>query len=224
MGGNLERQPADAAWRGSLAEELRAGTLALHAKAESCGIVLALIEGRATRDGYALYLRNLYEAYRQLEDGLKRRGPIPGGRLLTHPKIHRADAIASDLKALAGVSWKTDLALLPAGQRYAQRIAWLARHRSIHLVAHAYVRHLGDLSGGRILKRCLSERLGLRSGALSLYEFSDMPDRDCFLSDYRQALDSIAASSADASAIVEEARGAFRHNIDVSVAVQAASG
>ena len=46
------------------------------------------------------------------------------------------------------------------------------------LIAHAYVRYLGDLSGGRIVGRILARSPGLGPEALSFYDFPGIADPD----------------------------------------------
>jgi heme oxygenase (biliverdin-producing, ferredoxin) len=219
VGGVSDSRAAEPAQQGRLAEDLREGTLALHSEAESSGFVLDLIRGRATHASYVLYLRNLYAVYSALESGIERCEQVPATRALLRPEIYRTQSIASDLTGLVGATWKSDLPILPAGQRYAARIESAARKSDLLLVAHAYVRHLGDLSGGQILKRLLATRLGLKSCSLAFYDFAGISDRGSYLSDYRRALNSVAAAGIRRTEIIDEARIAFQLNIDLSRAV-----
>ena len=61
---------------GNLANTLRERTQALHTRAERSGIINDVLRGKASRYGYALFLRNLLPAYRQMEAGLERQEPI----------------------------------------------------------------------------------------------------------------------------------------------------
>ncbi|MFZ5558102.1 MAG: heme oxygenase (biliverdin-producing) [Pseudomonadota bacterium] len=214
--------PADC--RTGLANALRQRTRALHAQAERTGVIRALLEGRATRYGYALLLRNLLPAYQHLEQGLEAHRLTPGIGGLAHAPLYRAAALAADLGELLGHDWSDALPLLPAGERYAQAVAAAADGRGERLAAHAYVRYLGDLNGGRVLKSLLERTLGLPASALSFYAFPGLPDLDRFKADYRDALDRAGTEFADFAAVVAEAELAFRLNIDISQAVQAAAG
>ena len=88
------------------------------------------------------------------------------------------------------------------------------------LIAHAYVRYLGDLSGGQVLRRLLSESLGLGPDELSFYDFGSEAAADSRTVTYLAAIDAAGRDLAPrVDAIVEEAAEAFRCNILVSEAV-----
>ena len=111
--------------------------------------------------------------------------------------------------------------LLAAGEIYARRIAKVAEGDGTRLIAHAYTRYLGDLSGGQILQRLLARSLDLQPSELSFYDFARFSDLDTLKADYRQALDSAGALTADPQAVIEEGAIAFSLNIDLSCAVKA---
>ncbi len=194
----------------------------LHSKAERSGIIHEMLHGRVTREGYALLLRNLLPAYRQMEVELERLRHIPAFQGLAHRAVYRAGAIEVSLSALYGRSWADALPLLPAGQRYAHRIETVARGGGSRLIAHVYTRYLGDLNGGQILKRLLSQSLGLGLEALSFFDFPEIADMVQFKTDYRNAIDLSAREIAHIGPVVEEAATAFDLNIQVSEAVHQA--
>ena len=100
----------------------------------------------------------------------------PALRALSHYRLDRAPAIESDLVTLCGKAWERDIPLLAAGEIYADRIAKAAEGDGARLIAHAYTRYLGDLSGGQILQRLLARSLELRPAELSFYDFPRFPD------------------------------------------------
>jgi len=87
------------------------------------------------------------------------------------------------------------------------------------LIAHAYIRYLGDLYGGQILRRILARSLGLGAPSLSFYDFPAIADAEAFKAGYRAALDQAALEIEDCAGVVEEAALAFELNIAVSMAV-----
>lgn len=203
-----------------LADALRDRTQVLHTRAERTGIVNRILRGVAERSGYVLLLRNLLPAYRALEAGLERHRLAPGVRCVAEPAVYRARAIQADLETLAGEAWEQSLALLPEGERYAGRISEVAERDAAGLVAHAYVRYLGDLNGGQVLRRILARSLGLQRRELAFYDFAKVPDLDALKAAYRRAFDRAGAELGDTAAILEEAANAFRLNIDLSRAVE----
>ena len=196
-------------------------TKALHVEAERTGIIRDLLRGEASRDGYVLLLRNLLPAYQAMEQGLERHRGSPGLGKLADYRLDRVSAIEADLVELCGKRWSHDVPLLAAGELYAGRIAKAAKGDGARLIAHAYTRYLGDLSGGRILQRLLARSLELRPSELSFYDFPRFSDLDALKADYRQALDSAGALAADKQALIEEGAIAFSLNIDLSCAIKA---
>ena len=197
---------------------MRQRTGLLHEAAERTGIVAALLRGQATRAGYACYLRNLLPAYQALELAL-RRDDLPALAGLVHPALHRAESIQSDLSTLAGPSWSSTLPLLPAGQRYADRVVWAAQGGGARLIAHCYTRYLGDLSGGQVLGRRVAGLFVDCAPVLAFTRFTGIDDLPGFAAAFRGRLDQAAAQAGFSDLIVEEAATAFQLNIDVSNAV-----
>ena len=197
------------------------GTKILHTEAERSGIIRELLRGQAGRDGYVSYLRNLLPAYEQLEQGLARHRDTAALAELAAYRLDRAPAIKADLAALCGDGW-TEIPLLPAGAAYGDRIAETAAGDGARLIAHAYARYLGDLSGGQILRRLLAKSPGLLPEQLTFYDFPRFPDLAALKSGYRDALARAGALASHSQDIVDEGAVAFTHNIALSWAVQKA--
>lgn len=205
-----------------LAAELRAATAKAHVRAERSGIVQAMIRGRATMAGYMLYLRNLYPVYAALEAALaacggERRGV---GRF-ARPDLARAPALAADLEALAGASWRARVALLPEATRYAVAVAEAAEGDGAGLIGHAYARYLGDLSGAQVLKPIVQRSLGLEEGAMRFYAFPAITDLSATKNGFRDDLDAAGEEIASPDAVLDAAVAAFEHTILVSEAIAA---
>jgi heme oxygenase len=212
-----------AALAAGLAAALRARVDTLHRTAERSGIVAAILTGRASREDYARLLRNLLPAYQAMEAGLERHRHRPALGPLAVPGLYRGGAIARDLDALAGPGWP-DMPVLEAAARYARAVEAAAEADGARLIAHAYTRYMGDLSGGQVMRRRLARAMDLPPGALSLYDFPGLGDIDVFKTGYRAAIDAAGHRVADPAAVIEEAALAFRMNIDVSLAVAASAG
>jgi heme oxygenase (biliverdin-producing, ferredoxin) len=195
-------------------------TKALHLEAERTGIIRDLLRGTASRNGYVLLLRNLLPAYQAMEHGLQRHRDSAILGAIADYRLDRAPAIEADLAALCGARWSRDIPLLAAGELYVSRVQEAAKGNGARLIAHAYTRYLGDLSGGQILQRLLARSLQLRPAELSFYDFPGFSDLDALKADYRKALDQAGALAADPDALIEEGAVAFSLNIDLSCAVQ----
>jgi heme oxygenase len=197
-----------------LADRLRTATATLHAEAERAGIMRTLVRGRLGRDAYCGLLRNLYEIYAALERALDRHAAHPFLAAIALPGLRRRAALVDDLRALYGERWQAELGAASTTARYVERLHGLAEGRPGLLVAHAYVRYLGDLGGGQILRRIVAESLRLepRIGT-TFYEFGD--DAGALADRFRAGLDAIRAGEPDASDIVAEAQRAFALHISL---------
>ena len=182
-----------------------------------------LLQGTATQRGYALFLANQWPIYDALERGLTAHRDTPGIGELADVSVYRAAPLESDLRAIAGSTWRTELPSLPAADRYARRIVSCAADAGELLIAHAYVRYLGDLSGGRILKSVLRRTLQLNDESLRFYDFPGTADIDALRLRYRAAIDRAGNSLVDAEAVSNEAAIAFELSIELSQAVAAAA-
>jgi len=209
--------PAD-----GFADALRDHTQAWHRRAERSGIIRALLRGQASRQAYALFLRNLLPAYQQLETALDENRQEPGLRQIARAEVYRAPAIVADLNALCGHDWSQTVPVLDAGHLYAARIDSLAGGEA--LIGHAYVRYLGDLNGGQIIRRRLVHSPGLEPEALGFYAFPAIADVGSFTTEYRAGFDRAGAEIAQSQKVLAEACVAFELNIALSEAVAAASG
>ncbi|MEO8449584.1 MAG: biliverdin-producing heme oxygenase [Gemmatimonadota bacterium] len=205
-----------------LADRLRLETKSSHHRAERTGVMPLLLAGKADRATYFLLIRNLLPVYQALERALRSvaQDPVISGGI--YPELWREPALVADLEVLGGPSW-SDTAPLPEALRYAARIE-AAVERPVLLLAHAYVRYLGDLSGGQVLKRLVRSQLGLEGeDGTSFYDFPAVADIDAFKTKYRETLNRLPLSSADQDAVIAEAIEAFRLNMDLFDAVPSAA-
>ena len=198
-----------------LAERLRLETRELHAATERTGAMAALLAGRLSRPAYCAMLRNLRALYAALEAALLQHQHDAAIAPLQAQTLQRTPALTSDLSVLHGPTWATELPLQPAMASYVHRLQTLAQIASPAWVAHAYVRYLGDLHGGQILKRLVARGLGLREAAGSklagtqFHEFGDEAQVQALRQQLRHALAVLPVSAAEQDLIVAEARWAF---------------
>jgi heme oxygenase len=214
-----EAGPAPGEPAPGLAQDLRLGTAALHARAEKTGIVREIMRGRVSLADYALYLRNLLPAYQAMEAGLARHAAMPALACLPHTGLARAQAMLRDLGSLDP---EGRLPLLEAGAAYARQVEQAATDGP-GLIGHAYARYLGDLSGGQHLRRALARGAGLPEDCQAFFAFPAIADPDGFKLRYRAALDAAGRLLGDTRAVIAAAQAAFSSNIVLSEAVQAAS-
>jgi heme oxygenase len=160
-------------------------------------------------------LRSVYAA---IESNLEpyRVDPLLG-RLFDR-RLDRLAAIDHDLAALAGSAASTLTDPLPETIDYVERIAAI-RGDPPRLVAHHYVRYLGDLSGGQIIAMLMRRHYGLGDDALTFYAFEGIPSKGGFKASYRRALDELLVDPATYEAVVDETRTAYEANRRLFVAL-----
>ena len=193
-----------------LARRLRDETRALHVAAERSGAMRALLRGEMDRAAYARLLRALHAIYAALERALAANAARPAVAALHDPALARAERLARDLDTVAGAGWDDAVPLAAEARAYAERLMHLAAADADLLVAHAYVRYLGDLSGGQLIAPIVRRALALDGDAgTAFYAFPEIDDVAEYKQRYREALDALPVDEAAAARIVAEARWAF---------------
>jgi heme oxygenase len=201
-----------------LPARLREATRALHAQAERSGLMATLLRGRIGRAAYCALLRNLHAIYTALEEA--------NDAELVDPVLHRADALALDLEHLHGAGWREQLPLSPATQAYVQRLQVLARGGSRALAAHAYVRYLGDLHGGQVLRGLVRRGLGLGDQGqpgTRFYDFGDAARVQDLRAEFRRRLAALPLAADEQQAVVDEACWAFAQHARIFEELQPAA-
>ncbi|MEP7299004.1 MAG: biliverdin-producing heme oxygenase [Burkholderiales bacterium] len=202
-------RPQEPKFMTSLAQRLRVSTREVHAKAERSTLMTALVRGDMARAAYRELLANLQTIYKALEYELHRHRGRPVISPLMLDGLARSDAIASDL-AQIGVDHHEPMMLTTAASDYVRRLHQIGEQAPALLVAHSYVRYLGDLYGGQMLAPIVAERLGVPT---SFYDFGGPRKVAELMSAYRHQLDRLPVTEEDADAIVAEARSAFERHV-----------
>lgn len=197
----------------SLAQRLKAATTAMHRRVEGGDFMTRLLRGEIDRRRYVELLVNLRALYGALEAVLVRHVTQPGVAPVVMPELFRSQALEADLAALAEDLPTSAAPLASETLRYVERLHELDASRPPLLVAHAYVRYLGDLHGGQALGRVVARALHLegRTGT-AFYDFGDRAECRRLVQRFRAALDAVDLGTAERDAVVDEAVSAFaRH-------------
>jgi heme oxygenase len=130
-----------------------------HKNAERQEFVKIMFSGNINPKLYATFLKNQHPCYEILE-------VCAMPHLLLHglPDIRRAPAILSDFREL----WSEadgEAKILPTTNRYIEYILSI-KDQPERLMAHIYVRHMGDLAGGQMIAKKVP-------GAGRLYQFEN---------------------------------------------------
>jgi len=176
-----------------MSELLKEGTEALHTAIGNLEGAKLLTGGELSSREYTRLLFMLWHIYDELERGLYEHRDHPVIYQIYHPRVFsRASALSFDIcHHLKTVTWQTDpfyvdfFNHIPKPiQDYVDRLAYLGRPKASHddviaLVAHAYVRYLGDLSGGQIIRRKIIKAYDLYEDGegLAFYNFRTLDYR-----------------------------------------------
>ncbi len=202
-----------------LAERLREGTKHSHTAAENTAYMKCFLKGIVEREPFRKLLANLYLVYSTLEEALRQHLDTPAVGGLYFPELNRTANLEKDLAFYYGENWREEIIPLPAGQVYVDRLREIADTDPALLIAHAYTRYMGDLSGGQALKNIVRSALNLPPDrGTGLHEFEQIPTveaRRAFKEKYRQALNSLPIDEETIQRIVDEANYAFQLNRDV---------
>ena len=190
-----------------LAERLKAETRALHMAAERSVFMGALLRGELERPAYGALLRNLHAIYAVLEPALERHAGDPAIAPVYLPSLWRTRTLERDLLALHGPRWADELALQPAAIAYVERLREVDAAQPELLLAHAYVRYLGDLSGGQMLSGIVAR--SFQRDAVAFYDFGDAPATQALTQAFRAGLAAVPADERRIDALVGEARLSF---------------
>ena len=139
------------------------------------------------------------------------------------PGLERLQAIETDLDwlelELDASGAQAPSTVLPATRTYLGDIEAAANdpnYSAPRLLAHHYIRYLGDLSGGFFVGKRIREIYGLTpDGGASVFDFPDIVGPGAWKQRYRDNLDALDWSAEERQAFVDEAKAAYLHHSKV---------
>lgn len=200
-----------------LSAALRASTSEAHERAEHSDFMENLAGGQLDAQAFRRLQDQSWFIYTSLEEAGDAVREDPRAAGIVDARLERREALAADLDALHGSSaWREEITPTAATQAYVERLAEIRDERDVlGLIAHHYVRYLGDLSGGQIVARMMKRHYGLEDEALNFYHFTDIPKPKPFKDDYRASLDALGVTEEERRHILDEASRAFDLNLGV---------
>ncbi|GAB4532344.1 MAG: heme oxygenase (biliverdin-producing) [Pleurocapsa sp.] len=208
----------------NLASQLREGTKQSHTMAENTAYMKCFLKGIVEREPFRKLIANLYFVYSTLEAELLKHRDHPVVGLIYFPELNRKASLEKDLAFYYGDNWQEQIAPSEAGKVYVDRIKEISNNDPALLVAHSYVRYMGDLSGGQALKNIIRSALSLPPDqGTNFHQFDAFPSveaRRGFKGRYRDALNSLPVDNELIDKIVAEANAAFALNRDVMHALE----
>lgn len=160
----------------------------------------------------------LYYTYTAMEEEIERNKDHPHFAPLYFPaELHRHEALARDLEYFYGPDWQSQVSCSQATQRYVDRIHQVGQEDPVLLVAHAYTRYMGDLSGGQVLKKVAQRAMKLppTGEGVEFYQFDAIHSAKAFKQLYRSHMNELELDMEMKKRLVDEAVKAFQFNMEV---------
>lgn len=203
----MKRDPA------TFSVRLREATQSAHTAAETSSFITDLMEGRLTCADYVRLIAQYRPIYAALELGAAKMREDAHMADILDARLDRLSLIEDDLAGL--VDWAGMDALpeaVPASGEYAARIEDVCRRGDrARLLAHHYLRYLGDLSGGQAIAARARRHYGVPRELLSMWRFEGVDRPQTYKDRYRDRLDELGPILGEDD-IVDEASRGFRHN------------
>lgn len=132
---------------------LRDAIKAKHDAAEAHPFTALLFSGAMNKRDYAIYLFNMIRVYEALESRARMQGLLDD--------LEGIERVAAMLDDFAELGVAEQMAVLPAVHEYTDYLAVAP-----NVLAHVYVRHMGDMYGGQMIKSKVP-------GSGAMYQFDD---------------------------------------------------
>ena len=183
-----------------------------HSEAESSEFITTLMNGTRNSRDYVLLLAQYTYIYSALETEVRALAGDPDLAPIFDLRLERMSRINGDLAGLLPAHGLTDIPEpLEATRDYVRHIREAASDPA-RLVAHHYLRYLGDLSGGQIIGRLVERHYGIAQDDLSMWRFDGIDKHKPYKDEYRAKLDAYAVTPERASSLLEEAAKGFTLN------------
>jgi len=199
----------------SLSTALRQQTQVVHDQAENSAYVRQLLGGALPLAAYTALVAQNHAIYTALEAAAEawRDDPVAGP--FVFDELTRVPHLEADLHQLLGDDWAQQAVELqvPATDAYVSRLHQVAGDWPGAFIAHHYVRYLGDLSGGQVIKATVTRIYG-EDGHRStgFYTFDRIERIKPFRDRYRELLDTAPLTREQQQRVVAEAVSVFELN------------
>ncbi|MEV8180686.1 biliverdin-producing heme oxygenase [Specibacter sp. NPDC078692] len=211
----------------ALSEELKTHTAAAHSAAEDSSFVAELMGGTLDAAALVILLDQSLVIYSALENALAAHADHPQLGAFIDPKLARVAALEADMAFHHGADWEAQLAdgrieIVPATRAYADALENLGAESIEFLLAHHYVRYMGDLSGGQIIQRLVQRHYGIADEGLNFYTFPEIEKPKPYKDGYRNLMDTTDFTREQKDTILAHAADSFELNRAVFVDLGAA--
>ncbi|KFQ37701.1 Heme oxygenase 1, partial [Mesitornis unicolor] len=189
-----------------LSELMKEATKEVHEQAENTPFMRNFQKGQVSLQEFKLVTASLYFIYSALEEEIERNKDNPVYAPVYFPaELHRKAALEEDLEYFYGSNWREKIPCPEATQKYVERLHYVGKNHPELLVAHAYTRYLGDLSGGQVLKKIAQKALQLPSTGegLAFFTFDGVSNATKFKQLYRSRMNALEMNPATKKRVFE---------------------
>lgn len=197
------------------AAQVKIATDPAHRDAEGSEFMSQLLDGKLPAEAYVALLTQSWFIYRDLEAGGRALAGDPLAAPFLHDSLLREAALEQDLEFHLGADWRNKVTPLPATERYTARLREIAPSWPAGFVAHHYLRYLGDLSGGQIIRRIMERTYGYETDGVRFYIFDEIAKPKVFKDEYRAAMDALDLTADEKLQFIDEVSAAFTFNKDL---------
>ncbi len=207
----------------ALSTLLREGTSHNHREAERRPFMRVFFKGELPREAYVGWISRQWHVYAALESALQSAADdaVIGG--IVPAELHRRERLEQDLAFLAGSDWNPDDHLSPATKTYVDRIEWAAAEFAPGVIAHAWLRYLGNVGGQQVLKRLVNSSIGTdgRDGpddprGIAFTDYSALGEVGPFFRGFHGRMDAMPLDDAQKQRVVQEGDLGFRLNMQLT--------
>lgn len=200
-----------------LSEELRTHTAQAHEEAEHSTFMNDLLTGKLDAQAFIKLQEQSWLFYTALEAAARACAEDSRAAGLLDPRLERKETLEADLDKLhENITWRDNVTATASTASYVERLESIEAAKDFpRLVAHHYVRYLGDLSGGQVIARLVNREYRVSEEALSFYRFEDLGKLKPYKDNYRAELDALELTAEERAALLDEASDAFRFNQQV---------
>lgn len=202
----------------ALSRRLKEETATAHERAEHSTFIVDLMGGALNIPAFITLQQQALVFYTAIEKAVEALQSDPRVAKIADRRLDRVPALQADLAALGAENDVEAIEALPATAAYVAALEEVtAEGDAAGLIAHHYVRYLGDLSGGQIIARKMTQLYGVESGALAFYAFPELGKLKPYKDHYRENLDALQTflTEEEQDHMVAVAGKAFLHNMAV---------
>lgn len=206
----------------ALATRLKQETAEAHERAENSTFMVDLLGGELDKAAFIALQEQALLFYTALEQALDSFDSDPCVQYVADRRLDRVATLRHDLEQLGG---NIAPEAMPSTANYIAELEQIANSGdSAAMIAHHYVRYLGDLSGGQVVASKMKNLLGIPEEALTFYHFEGIGKLKPYKDSYRASLDKLQALLGDEEQdhMVQAAGEAFtcNHNVFVDLGKQ----